>query len=434
MRMAGKIGVVADDLTGAADTAVQFSKQGLTTIVLVDATRLADVTSRTDVIVIDTETRACSCETASSRVREAVRMLRDVGVERVYKKVDSTLRGNIGVELEAIMDELKVKTCIFTPAFPANGRTVIGGCLFVNWVPLEKTEIVEDRSMHTKSSYIPTILESQTNLKVGLIPLFKVMQGTDLLKNEINNFEQRGVRIIAIDAATSQDLRVIARAAMGSNTAQLMSGSAGLAEALPEAFGLRPSLPSVVIAGSPSTVTTQQVDKASEELNAAILDLNSFRVLTNVGAQKEIQRIVNEAERLLQVGRDVVVASSRSRDSMVLTIQRGRELGMAEVEVMRKVASALSESANKILEHVEIAGLILTGGETAIEALRMMRADGVKVIDEVLTGIPFGQVSGGKHDGLRVITKAGAFGNPEAISESIRYLRRICMKIRDSAS
>jgi len=428
---ASKIGVVADDLTGANDTAVQFAKQGLATIVLMDATSLADSALRTEVIVIDTETRACNPETASRRVRRAARTLRKAGVERVYKKVDSTLRGNVGVELEAIMDELDVETCIFAPAFPANGRIVIGGYLIVNQVPLEKTEMAEDRLMRIRKSYIPTILESQTKLEVGHVPLSKVMQGRELLKNEINSLVKRNVQIIVMDAATSQDLRAIAQAAVASNTAQLMSGSAGLAEALPEAFRLHSSPPVVVIAGSPSSVTVRQVEKAGEELDVAILDLNSPKVLKNVNAQKEIQRIVNEAVRLLEIGRDVVIASSRSRDFTAATIQQGRELGMNEVEVMRRVTSSLGESANKILERVRTGGLILTGGETAIEALRIMRAVGVKVIDEVLPGIPFGEVIGGKHNGLRVITKAGAFGSPEALSESVRYLRKLSMRIRD---
>jgi len=424
MRISSKLGVVADDLTGANDTAVQFAKQGLTTMVLMDAMSVADVALRTDVIVIDTETRPCSFGTAYRRVRGAVRTFRKAGIKRVYKKVDSTLRGNIGVELEAIMDELEVKTCIFTPAFPANGRIVVGGYLLVNQVPLEKTEIAEGRLMRIRTSHIPTILKSQTKRKVGHIPLSKVMQGRDLLKNEINNLRKRGVRMIVIDAVSSQDLSAIAQAAVASNTAQFMSGSAGLAEALPEALKLNPSLPAFVIAGSPSTITIQQLAKASEELNAAIFDLNSSKVLTDVDGQEEIRRIVNEAGRILQTERDVVIASSRSRDSMAMTIQRGRELGMNEVEVMRRVASALGESANRILEHVKIGGLILTGGQTAIETLRMMKAVGVKVIDEVSPGIPFGEVVGGKHDGLRVITKAGAFGRLEAISESIRYLRK----------
>ena len=418
--MIRKIGIIADDLTGANDSAVQFAKFGLKTIVLVEFPDLPDDVFSADVVAVDTQSRSASSERASERVRQAVRILKKVGVARVYKKIDSTLRGNIGVELNAIMDELGVKTCVFSPAFPTNGRIVIGGYLLVNGMPLEGTKISDGK--RAQGSHIPTILETQTKLKVEHIPLSKVTHGIDFLRNELDILERKGAQIIVIDATTHQDLRVIAQAAEWSNMAHLMSGSAGLAETLAETLRL-PSLPALVIAGSSSTITTQQVTNSTKQLNATIVTINSSKVLRDTDTMDEIHRTVNEATSVLESGRDTIIVSAETKDSVMLTIQHGVELGMSEGEVRHRVASALGECTKRIVEHARISGLVVTGGDVAIEVLRTQGGVGMRIIDEVLPGIPLSEIVGGKNNGLRVVTKAGAFGKPDAISAAIRYLR-----------
>jgi len=421
--MVCEIGAIADDLTGANDVAVQFAKHGLRTNVLVNARDAHGVALESDAIVIDTESRNVRCRVACARARVATRALTRIGVHRLYKKVDSTLRGHIGAELETIMDELSIKTCIFAPAFPANKRIVIGGYLLVNHVPLQNTEIARNELTQSRCSHVPTILESQTELEIGHIPLSIVMAGTERLKNEMICLKRNGVGIIVVDSTTRQNLRAVAEAAVASNTAALTSGSAGLAETLPEAFKLHFSLPTIVIAGSSRTTTIEQVTKAEEELNAAVVDLNLSKVLAKTDGSDEIQRVINDTMRLVETGRDVIITSCRG--SMMLTVQQARALGLTGAEVKRRIVSALGESAREVLERAAIKGLILTGGETAIETLQRIEGAGVRVIDEISPGIPFGKIIGGRHNGLMIITKAGAFGDPDAISESISYLRRM---------
>lgn len=140
--MQGFLGVIADDFTGACDVAVQFKKQGLETVVLTDIEFLGSFKGVFDVVVVDTETRNLTSEDAYRKVRRAVRLLRQNNVKLVYKKIDSTLRGNIGAEINAVMDELDVKAIIVAPAFPDQKRTVINGHLLVNGEPLEKLSLI----------------------------------------------------------------------------------------------------------------------------------------------------------------------------------------------------------------------------------------------------------------------------------------------------
>lgn len=139
-----KLGVIADDLTGANDTGVQFSKQGLKTIVLSKADSLVELSKQADVIVLDTESRALSKQDAYERVKEAANRLVEAKISIIYKKIDSTLKGNIGAEIDAVMDATGINPAIVVPAFPANKRVTVGGYQLVNQIPLGKTEASRD--------------------------------------------------------------------------------------------------------------------------------------------------------------------------------------------------------------------------------------------------------------------------------------------------
>jgi len=124
--------VIADDFTGACDVGVQFSERGLSTLVVTSTKTLDTVKDDFDVVVIDTETRNLSAETAYERLGEASNACESNNIELMYKKVDSTLRGNIGSELDAILDVFCFDAVIVTPSFPAYGRTVLNGKLLID--------------------------------------------------------------------------------------------------------------------------------------------------------------------------------------------------------------------------------------------------------------------------------------------------------------
>jgi uncharacterized protein YgbK (DUF1537 family) len=122
-----KVGVVADDLTGANDTGVQFSKVGLETLVLWNLCQVYNMLKKADVVVVDTETRFAKAEAVYSKVLTATRRLRESGVTLFYKKMDSMLRGNICAEVGGMIDALEEPIVLVAPAFPSHGRTTVGG-------------------------------------------------------------------------------------------------------------------------------------------------------------------------------------------------------------------------------------------------------------------------------------------------------------------
>jgi len=205
-----KLAVIADDLTGSNDTGVQYSKQGLETIVVTKLENIPKIKDRADVIVIDSESRADKSEIAYSKVKKAAEAIKKIGIDVVYKKIDSTLRGNIGPELDAIMDVFNYNLAILVPAFPANRRITVGGHQLVNQVPLNLTEISKDPLTPVKESHVPSLLKKQTKRDVMHIPLSKVMNPSDLAE-ELKKIKKEKSGIVIIDAVTQNDLKTIAK-------------------------------------------------------------------------------------------------------------------------------------------------------------------------------------------------------------------------------
>ena len=165
----GKLLIVADDFTGACDTGVQFSKNHLKTIVITSTDYIRESLEKCDVLVMNTESRFDNPETAYKKAYETGKIVFPQELKYFYKKVDSTMRGNIGAEISGLMDALEIRHTFLIPALPKYGRTTINGKVFVNGVLLEETEFGSDPKNPVKESFIPKIISRQTDKKTGVI-------------------------------------------------------------------------------------------------------------------------------------------------------------------------------------------------------------------------------------------------------------------------
>jgi uncharacterized protein YgbK (DUF1537 family) len=423
-RSKAKFAVIADDITGACDAGVQFKKHGLSTIVVMKVEHIAQALHEADVIVFNTDSRADAPLGAYKKVKTVAGALRKSGIELMYKKIDSTLRGNIGPELEAAMDELGIEVAIVAPAFPANNRTTVGGHQLVNQVPVMETEFAYDPTNPVKESHIPTLIQAQVKRRVGNIDLSYVMKGTEALKKEIDNQRRKGKEIIVVDAATQDHLETVANAASVSCAVGLTCGSAGLAEELPQTLKLTTLHPVTVISGSLSSATRRQILRAAKDLEAHIIDVDPLGILEG-GKQKEeeLKRVIDEAAKSITRGLDVIITTARVEEAATKTREESERLGLRALELSEALSLALGEVADRIAGHDKTTRLFLTGGSTATRACAAMGATGLIIETEVLPGIPSMRIIGGKHDGLRIVTKAGGFGTENAIAESMKYLK-----------
>ncbi|GAG73850.1 unnamed protein product, partial [marine sediment metagenome] len=202
--------IIADDLTGANDTGVQFSKKRYNTVVsIIEESGNIIIPNNTDVFVIDTETREVDAKTARQRLRSVLQRLNFSDKDIFYKKVDSTLRGYIGGELEEMMNILEKDICIFTPTFPSHKRITIGGYLIVNGKPLGLSKYYSGDLKAGEASFIPFLLKQQTTLSIARIDFIDVTKGQEVIFKKLNKLYQGGDKIIIIDATEEMHLKDI---------------------------------------------------------------------------------------------------------------------------------------------------------------------------------------------------------------------------------
>ena len=422
-----RLAIIADDLTGANDTGVQFRKYGLKTVVSLQ-THPGEWIRDTDIVVVDTDSRALAAEQAAERVRRACRMFSSNAVGSFYKKVDSTLRGNLGAEIDAACEEFLPVITIIAPAFPKTGRTTVGGYQLLQGIPISLTEVGCDPKTPVHEAYIPKLLLEYGGTRLGQVPLHTVDEGAAAIASAMQELKKAGQTWIVCDAASENHLRHIIEAALQFKKI-LWVGSAGLAEQLAVVLNWTKNgaqvteemhCSSVVVAaGSVSETTRNQVLQYVEEAQAINLILDPVAAIRS--PQAEGQRLSALAGPLLKE-KNFVLSCDNERDLIEQAMKAGTISGLCANEVGEKIASAMGIAVSELVR-MGADGLFLTGGETAISCCRELGATGLEICQEVVPGIPLSRLVGGLFHGLPIVTKAGAFGDCHAITVSVDTLK-----------
>lgn len=399
--------IIADDLTGAADATGYFAATGLTSLVRVEPGECLPA----DVVSISTNSRDLVEGEAVLRTRRAastVRVPSGSGYCRwVLTKIDSTLRGHPGAELAAVMAELGEDRALVAPAFPAQGRTTLYGRQLVDGIPLDPTSVTTGiRSADLMQVFRPHF----PHHRVDRISLEAVCAGPARVAELLSQAEPG---VLIADATSSAHLETLARGAAESRV-RILCGSAGLARALGRALGLRPLFtsppqpragpgPVLVVASSRHPTTTNQVREGAR-LGAAVVQVAPGQP---AGSPAVVDDAVGQAKRWLAHGRDVILTTVDS-DGPVANCPH--------------VAERLAAVARAVVSGSAVGGLVLTGGDTALAAIRALESSTIRLYGEVEPGIPWGVLWDGPHRGLPVVTKAGGFGANDALIRSIERL------------
>lgn len=408
--------IIADDLTGACDTGAVFAQAGLPTRVLLEPSALGGATGKLPaasnpedaggVFCVTTESRHLAAAEATAVIRRVVDKIAVGPGSQVYKKIDSTLRGQPGAELAALMEHLGLARALVAPAFPGQGRMVRGGRLWVNGLRLEDTVFARE----VASGELAVLF---AGLPVHMLELEEVRRGSDWLSGRIG---AGGVWLA--DAETEEDLRTLAAAARRSEI-RLLCGSAGLARAVvaenvvgndrpvvgPEPARLRASQV-LVVAGSRHPATLKQVEAAEQTgLSVHRPDWDDLRVAERAEA------CVDSLTRVLMEGH-----------SLVLSAEGLLPMPGSEAQVAEGLAGLACAA---LLQAGFAGGLVLTGGDTAMAVCRALGCRAIELRGEIQPGLGWGYLADGMMPGLPVATKAGGFGGEDALVEAMEFLGRL---------
>jgi uncharacterized protein YgbK (DUF1537 family) len=395
-----RLGVIADDLTGALDTGAQLAKCGIETIAVLHP----GVPPEAQAVLLSTDSRDLPASESYRRSLDAARQLRGCAV---YKKIDSTLRGNVGAELDGVLDGLGMQRALVAPAFPAAGRTTVDGYHRVHGTLLGEGMTADDPSKPWLRSFLPAVLRAQARRAVGHLPLSVVDQGVGAVVDAV---AAEAAPIVAADALVTRHLAILAEA-VSHLDGLLPCGSAGLAEAwiraLRAAGGEPPPVPwrqdkrpVLVLAGSRNPATAAQLVWAVHEGAVHLVHLAPDAHWTKLAR--------DELLPVLRQGHNVALASTFAEF-------RGSN--------RETVAAMLGSTAAWTLSRYDVAGLVLTGGDVARAVCSALGVGIIQVLGEVQAGVPACSVVGGPHDGLRLVTKAGGFGEKRVIVQSISYIQ-----------
>ena len=406
------VAIIADDLTGAADAAAAFARPGASVPTSMDRYPPPGWQGRT-AFAVTTESRACSPQEVRQLVSDSLGAALQAGAELIYKKVDSNLRGNIGLELAAVSGVL-ARPIVLAPAFPVRGRTTLGGVSLIDGVPVAETEMASDPEAPVRHSALPElILSQQPELPVRHCPLEDLRAG----RCEIAPGHDGGP-ILIIDAETDTDLAIIAKLALSTSPLPVLAGSAGLAAAVAAQLlgpAERPAWPTQVgepvlaVLASSSRRLGAQVE-AARDAGATAIGIVCTSFSWEEELVPELAGAIDSALAEIKAGRDAVVFAT------------GPLPGVARAVDL--VVEHLAHLSFVVAKRGHPAGLLLGGGSTAHAILTTLGASAVDVDDEPLPGIAAGTVADGHFAGRPLVLKPGAAGGREAIVELLHYLRR----------
>ena len=433
-----RLGVIADDLTGANDTGVQFARQGARTIVPLDWHDLTSLGRHADVLVLCTNSRGLPAGAAAQRAKLAAQALRKARVAAIYKKIDSTFRGNVGAELDAILDIYPVRITLLTPSFPPAGRAVINGTLTVDGIPVHRTSIGRDPVAPVRQSHLPTLLRAQSRRSIHHLPLEILRARWPRAARVTRSWQPTDGGVVVADAATAADLRRLARLIAEEGLLGVAAGSAGLAAALSSAltWGRRAirrlspvEHPILLAVGSPNPTSLAQVADFERRRSASTIRGEIREILGGPERfRRELERVLGKASAEVLGGRDTMITLAQESDGRRALRRRGFSARGKKLPALSPCASAtlsefLGRSARDLTRRARLGALVLCGGDIAVATCRALRADGIILGGEVQAGVPWGRLVGGEYPNLPVITKAGGFGSPDVFRAAIRFLR-----------
>lgn len=373
-----KIGILADDFTGANDVALQLIKYGLKVETLINFEKAGN----SDYFVYSTETRNANEIEAKNIIDRTFENIKNYKFDKIYKKIDSTLRGNVKIEAEEMLKYLEKdeKIAVIVP-YPKTGRVVKNGRHYVNGVSLLETEFAKDPICPVKSDNVLDYFHGK------LISLGEIRGGN--LEYILKNIDEQ---VLIFEGEVEEDLIIIAKALVKTNLDKKIVGSAGIMEYLLKEWGYEKEK-ILFVAGSCNPSNISQIEKFIMEYNPTVYDYFVDK-----------DSLVCENHEELYVLRSI-----RSTEEIESSLKK-----MSTVEIRKNIA----KYAKTICNEKGIKKIVLSGGDITISFMEEMKISKIEVLAQIEPGIAFG-----KSEEFQLITKPGGFGTKDIYKNIYSFLQ-----------
>jgi uncharacterized protein YgbK (DUF1537 family) len=439
--------IVADDLTGALDSAVAFSALG-SVVTLMPATEKDDANdvgshhpSNSNgagnkvsyAAAVSTASRALSEADAHTRALAATQSLANAAMANLgtlFVKVDSTLRGHPAAHLEGALEAWRSRAphafAVICPALPIMGRTVVGGDVLDQLVPITLSAAANDPLTSADSATLSDIFPGARYLDHSTIA---AAGGLTAALLEHDRDAQPGIpRNVCVDASTDADLDALAEAlgALGENAVAV--GSAGLAAAIArrallargeEVAAAQPPLRSAVPSGPSTLIFLTSLHPAARQ-QLAIVQASSHELSIHIGGspllaapKKPTKPTTRTTPSTPSTPSRVVVVTTAERESTTVKVDEG---------LAANIANQSALLAANLLRSGDFDSLLIIGGDGASALLRALGAEYIRITGELLSGVPMGLLRGGEAHGITVATRSGGFGDDNHLNDILATL------------
>ncbi len=404
-----KLLIIADDFTGALDTGIQFVNRGIATQVFTGKPeRPAEIAAQTEVLVVDSETRPMTPESAYETVKEITAWAKSLNIEIIFKKTDSALRGNIGSELQAVSDGNKEKTLYFLPGYPKMDRLTINGFHYIKETLLEHSVFGQDPFEPVTQSYIPDIIRQESQMSLQCIggdePLSRISSNPSAVICDIRHQEDMEARVEEL---------------LERGQLKLIAGCAALADSLASKIPFHRNAPNqcrqtkglFVACGSLNRITEQQLIYAQK---------NGF-TRQHLTIEQKLQKgyyDTSAGKAFLQY----ILETCRKHPQMIVDSMGGEEAmeayrkkyGISMPDVRRLIPEAHGQIADFLARnHMDIT-VLTTGGDTLMGYMKLIGCTQIRPVCEIEPGVVVSEL---ENRGFlqQVISKSGGFGTEDVL-------------------
>ena len=417
--------VIADDLTGSNATCSLFKKIGLraASILKLQGDRNYDV----DVISYSTASRGLDKEEAYNKVSEAIKILKNKDVLVYNKRIDSTLRGNIGTEINAMLDNLEDdRIAVVVPAYPDSGRIVVNKTMLVNGVLLENSDAGKDPKTPIKTSCVESLVQKDIKYSSTYFTLSDIAQPIEEIAKKIQEAIKKS-RVLIFDAVNNEDIIKISKVIIHSdiNIVTVDPGPFTLyySKELQKKNHLEKKI--LMVIGSVTATTKKQIEYILQEEDIFLVKMKVEDFFEKETCLKEIERVISFIKKGIASYDLFLVTTSPIGDEKKADLQKLAEnLNTTVEEISKIIANTLTETVVKILKETEkFEGVYSSGGDITIALLEKLKAIGVEIREEVIPLAAYGRIIGGDFPNLKLVSKGGMVGDEKTIKLCLHKIK-----------
>ena len=417
--------VIADDLTGSNATCSLFKKIGLraASILKLQGDRNYDV----DVISYSTASRGLDKEEAYNKVSEAIKILKNKDVLVYNKRIDSTLRGNIGTEINAMLDNLEDdRIAIVIPSYPDSGRIVVNKTMLVNGVLLENSDAGKDPKTPIKTSCVESLVQKDIKYSSTYFTLSDIEQPIEEIVKKIQEAIKKS-RVLIFDAVNNEDIIKISKAIIHSDI-DIVTVDPGpftlyYSKELQKKNHLEKKI--LMVIGSVTATTKKQIEYILQEEDIFLVKMKVEDFFEKETCLKEIERVIAYIKKGIASYDLFLVTTSPIGDEKKADLQKLAEnLNTTVEEISKIIANTLTETIVKILKETQkFEGIYSSGGDITIALLEKLKAIGVEIREEVIPLAAYGRIIGGDFPNLKLVSKGGMVGDEKTIKLCLHKIK-----------